>query len=119
MLLISLIKATASGVKYHQKNQFVNLCQFYPQSFLTAIRFYLQKSFFFVFFFQSFIKKFIQWRIMKFSLFNSTWFIIQIFTIKYSYLSKLPKDNGDILAAFLSKSYCALFCLIFLSKILT
>ena len=29
--------------------------------------------------------------------------------IKYSYLSKLLEDNADILAVFLSKSYCASF----------
>ena len=32
--------------------------------------------------------------------------------------SKLLEDNADILAAFLSKSYCGSFCLIFLFKIL-
>ena len=37
--------------------------------------------------------------------------------VKYSYLSKLLEDSADILAASLSKSYCASFCLIFLSKI--
>ena len=37
---------------------------------------------------------------------------------KYLYLSKLLEHNADILAAFLSKSYCALFYIIFLSKIL-
>ena len=31
-------------------------------------------------------------------------------TVKYSYLYKLLEDNADILAAFLSKSYCASFC---------
>ena len=29
--------------------------------------------------------------------------------VKYSYLSKLLEDNADILAVFLSKSYCASF----------
>ena len=29
--------------------------------------------------------------------------------VKYSYLSKLLENNADILAAFLSKSYCASF----------
>ena len=38
--------------------------------------------------------------------------------VKYAYLSKLLEDNANILAAFLSKSYCALFYLIFLFKIL-
>ena len=38
--------------------------------------------------------------------------------VKYSYLSKLLEDNADILAASLSKSYCAPFYLIFLFKIL-
>ena len=38
--------------------------------------------------------------------------------IKYSYLSKLLEEYEDILAASLSKSYCASFRLIFLSKIL-
>ena len=28
-------------------------------------------------------------------------------------LSKLLEDNADILAAFLSKTYCALFCMIY------
>ena len=36
--------------------------------------------------------------------------------IRYSYLSKLLEENADISAAFLSKSYCASFCLIFLFK---
>ena len=38
--------------------------------------------------------------------------------VRYSYLSKLLEDYADILAASLSKSYCVLFCLIFLFKIL-
>ena len=37
--------------------------------------------------------------------------------VKYSYLSKLLEENPDILAAFLSKSYCASFCLIFYLKL--
>ena len=36
--------------------------------------------------------------------------------VKYSYLLKLLEDNADILAALLSKSYYASFCIIFLSK---
>ena len=36
--------------------------------------------------------------------------------VKYSCLSKLLEDNADILAASLSKSYCASFCLIFCVK---
>ena len=38
--------------------------------------------------------------------------------VKYSYLCKLLEDNADVLAAFLSKSYCASFFIIFLRKIL-
>ena len=38
--------------------------------------------------------------------------------VKYSYVSRLLEDNADILAAFLSKSYCASFYIIFLFKIL-
>ena len=34
--------------------------------------------------------------------------------VRYSYLSKLLEDNANILAASLSQSYCASFCLIFL-----
>ena len=38
--------------------------------------------------------------------------------VSTSYLSKLFEDNADILAAYLSKSHCDSFCLIFLFKIL-
>ena len=38
--------------------------------------------------------------------------------VRYSYLLKLLEDNADILASFLSKSYCASFYIIFLPKIL-
>ena len=38
--------------------------------------------------------------------------------VRYSYLSKLLENNADILAAFLSKSYCASFYIIFCLKLL-
>ena len=38
--------------------------------------------------------------------------------VNNSNLSRLLEDNADISAAFLSKSYCDTFCLIFLFKIL-
>ena len=38
-------------------------------------------------------------------------------TVNNSYLSKLLEESTDILAASLSKSYCDLFCLVFLFKI--
>ena len=38
-------------------------------------------------------------------------------SVKYSILSRFLEDRADIIAAFLSKSYCASFCRIFLSKL--
>ena len=43
---------------------------------------------------------------------------LRSYWVKYSYLSKLLENNANILAAFLSKSYCASLCIFFLPKTL-
>ena len=89
-------------------------------SFLSSVFFSLFKSpsFLSFYFFNPLIKILPNGEYSNLACSTVLGFKLKSSPVKYSYLSKLLKDNEDILAAFLSKSYCVSFCVIFLFKIL-
>ena len=89
------------------------------QMLVTTLHSFLQyflvfsKDLLFCLLLSSFTENCTQWMIIKSSLFNSAWIKTQIFTSQMFIFFKVVVDNANILATFMSKSYCASFCINF------